>query len=383
MSGIFVHNQVKTLKKAGVNSQVISPIPRFPIYPPWRGYRKFPQAATMDGVPIRYVPTWMFPGGLFFQIYGYLYYRSLVCEIEELKKRFPFDLIHCHTIYPDGYAGTLLKQQFGVPVVSTIHGSDIRLYPFRKRGIYERTEDALRNCDHIVTVSEKLRRDAQKIVAGVEATTIYNGFDPQRFYPRSRAQARKKLQLPEEGKTILFVGNLYKVKGVQYLLDAFARLTDVHPDVRLHLVGDGPLRAQLKQQARERGILDQVLFAGRRPHDEIPWWVNASDVVTLSSLSEGLPSILLEAMGCGKPVVATDVGGISEILHHRKTGFLAEPKNSEELAHYLSILLMENEGLAHDMGERAYSESGSYTWQKNAERMATLYHSLVKTADSK
>src|SRR5690606_10267310 len=120
---------------------------------------------------------------------------------------------------------------------------------------------------------------------GVEATTIYNGFDPQRFYPRSRAQARKKLQLPEEGKTILFVGNLYKVKGVQYLLDAFARLTDVHPDVRLHLVGDGPLRAQLKQQARERGILDQVLFAGRRPHDEIPWWVNASDVVTLSSLS--------------------------------------------------------------------------------------------------
>ncbi|PTX62544.1 hypothetical protein C8P63_105139 [Melghirimyces profundicolus] len=376
-SGIFVHNQVKTLKKAGVDCQVLSPVPRFPFYPKWRAYRHFPGQLTMDGIPIRYVPTWMFPGGAFFQSYGYLYFRSLVCVMEDLKKRFSFDLIHCHTIYPDGYAGTLLKKIFRVPVVTTIHGSDIRLYPFRNKGVLERTESALRASDHIVTVSEQLKRDTQKIVAGVEATTIYNGFDPQRFYPRSRKESRERLNLPLNGKSILFVGNLYKVKGLEYLLEAFNQLAVQHPDVRLHLVGDGPLRSKLVKRVREYGWEDQVLFAGRKPPEDIPWWINSSDAVVLSSLSEGLPSILLEAMGCGKPVVATDVGGISEILQHRKTGFLVEPKNSEELARYLSILLMDNEGLAFDMGERAYSESGSYTWQRNAERMMELYETLL------
>ncbi|SMO66657.1 glycosyltransferase family 4 protein [Melghirimyces algeriensis] len=377
MSGIFVHNQVKALKALEVNCQVVSPIPRFPFYPKWRSFRRFPKVATMDGIPIRYVPTWMFPGGLFFQAYGYLYFQSLHEKLEKLRECFPFDLIHCHTIYPDGYAGSLLKKTFQVPVVSTIHGSDIRIYPFRSRGVFARTESALRTLDHVVTVSQRLKRDAQQIVAGVEAVTIYNGFDPQRFYPRPLNEARQKLGLPKEKKHVLFIGNFYKVKGIEYLLQAFAKLIHQSVDVQLYLLGDGPLRSQLKKQARESGIQKNVQFVGRKPHDEIPWWINSCDVVVLPSLSEGLPSVLLEAMGCGKPVVATDVGGISEVLQHRKTGFLVEPKNPEALAHCLSTLLVENEELARDMGERAYSESGSYTWQKNAEKMKGLYQDLL------
>ncbi|MFD1427263.1 glycosyltransferase involved in cell wall biosynthesis [Kroppenstedtia sanguinis] len=377
MSGVFVHNQVKAMKQMGLDIQVVSPIPRFPLYPKWRVYTRFPRKAVMDGIPIHYVPARMFPGGLFFQAFGYLYYQALVREIQQLKESFAFDLIHCHTIFPDGYAGTLLKKVFSVPVVSTIHGSDIRLYPFRSKGVLERTEVALRSCDHIVAVSNGLKRDAQRLVAGVEATTIYNGFDPKRFYPRSQKVAREHLQLPEQEKIILYVGNLYKVKGIEYLIDAFAIVADQHPEFHLYLVGDGPLRGPLKKRSREKGIEGRIHFTGRRPHDEIPWWVNSSDVVALSSLSEGLPSILLEAMGCGKPVVATDVGGVSEILQHRKTGFLAKPKDPEDLVHYLRILLMDDEGLAHDMGERAYAESGSHTWQKNAERMVKLYDQLL------
>jgi teichuronic acid biosynthesis glycosyltransferase TuaC len=106
-------------------------------------------------------------------------------------------------------------------------------------------------------------------------------------------------------------------------------------------------------------------------------WINAADVVVLSSLSEGLPSILLESMGCGKPFVATDVGGIAEILQHRKTGFLVKPEDADELARYLSILLIEEEGLAHDMGERAYTLSGSLTWKENAERVKRLYEQML------
>ncbi|MFC4077394.1 glycosyltransferase family 4 protein [Salinithrix halophila] len=377
MAGIFVHNQIKAMKEEGIECRIISPIPHFPFYPKWSGYRKFPQTAMMDGIPIHYVPTLMFPGGLFFSAYGYFYYKALAGEIAEIREHFPFDIIHCHTIFPDGYAGAKLKQSFSIPLVTTIHGSDIRLYPYRSTRVYRRTEQALRMNDHIITVSEQLKWDTQKIVPGVEATTIYNGFDPQRFYPFCQKEARQKLGVPEGVKSILFVGNLYKVKGLGDLLRAFSQVAEQHPEVCLYLVGDGPLRGELKQQARESGVEEQIHFVGRKPHEEIPVWINSSDVVVLSSLSEGMPSIILEAMGCGKPVVATDVGGISEILQHRRTGFLVKPGEPKELARYLSILLTENEGLACDMGERAFTESGAVTWKRNAERMRALYEGIL------
>ncbi|MDR6225544.1 glycosyltransferase family 4 protein [Desmospora profundinema] len=383
MSGIFVHNQVKALAKEGVHLRVVSPIPHFPFYPKWRNYRKFPTAATMAEIPIWYVPTWMFPGGFFFSAYGYFYYSSLFRVVSELWKASPFDLIHCHTIYPDGYAGTLLKKTFGVPVITTIHGSDIRLYPYKSVGVYQRTEKALRNSDHVVTVSERLKRDVQKWSTGVEVSTIHNGFDPERFFPCAQQDARERLDQSPDGKIILFVGNLYKVKGLFDLLDAFAGLAQRHPDAQLVLVGDGPLRCDLIKRSREISIHDRVHFIGRRPYDEIPLWINASDVVTLSSLSEGLPSIVLEAMGCGKPVVATDVGGISEVVQHGKTGFLVPPRQPKELEQHLEIVLMDNEGLNMDMGERAYTEAGAFTWKRNAERMMDLYLQMTGKAACK
>ncbi|PRX41995.1 N-acetyl-alpha-D-glucosaminyl L-malate synthase BshA [Planifilum fimeticola] len=377
MSGIFVHNQVKALKQAGVECRVLSPIPRFPLYPKWRVYRRFPAQAVMDGIPIHYLPTWMFPGGMFFSSYGRLYYMALSSVLPSIRERFPFDLIHCHTIYPDGYAGGMLKEKFSVPVVSTIHGSDILLYPHRSRGVFRHTEQALRMNDHIIAVSNLLMKEAQQVVAGVDVSTIYNGFDPSRFYPMDSKAARKKLEISPEEKVALFVGNLKPVKGLQVLLEAFCRVVKQVPQARLVLVGDGPLRSALKRQVRECDLEERVTFAGRRPHDEIPLWINGSDVVVLPSLSEGFGGVVLEAMGCGKPVVATDVAGASEIVQHRKTGYLVKPEDSEGLAQYLTILLKDEGGLIGDMGERAYAASGSYTWKQNASQVIELYHRLL------
>ncbi|PMB07939.1 hypothetical protein CEN49_11440 [Fischerella thermalis CCMEE 5273] len=377
MSGIFVHNQVKSLAREGVCLRVVSPIPRFPLYPKWRNYYRFPTTAMMDEIPIRYVPTWMFPGGFFFSAYGYFYYSSLNRAVSEIWRSFPFDLIHCHTIYPDGYAGTLLKKTFDVPVVTTIHGSDIRIYPYKSAGVYHRTEKALRNSNHVVTVSEQLKREVLKWSTGVDVVTIPNGFDPERFYPRAQQDARDKLNLELDGRIILYVGNLYKVKGLFDLLDAFAGLAPRHPDTHLVLVGDGPLRSDLIKRSKQASIYERVHLIGRRPYEEIPLWINSSDVVALSSLSEGLASIVLEAMGCGKPIVATEVGGTPELVQHGKTGFLVPPRKPKELERHLEILLMDNEGLNLDMGERAYTRAGAYTWKRNAERMVYLYRRLI------
>ncbi|WP_091832741.1 glycosyltransferase family 4 protein [Marininema halotolerans] len=377
MAGIFVHNQVKALREEGVECRVLSPIPHLPFYPKWRDYQRFPRTATMDGIPIRYVPTFMVPGGWFFSAYGYFYFKALQNEVAELRRQFSFDLIHCHTIFPDGYAGTKLKDAFSTPVVSTIHGSDIRLYPQQSKGVYRRTEEALRRNNHVITVSEELKRDAQKLIAGVEASTVYNGFDPHRFSPTCQKEARDQLGVPQDIKSILYVGNLYKVKGLHVLIDAFARLAATDDQVALYLVGGGPLEGELQRQAKQAGVRERIHFIGRRPHEEIPIWINSCDVVALTSLSEGMPSIIMEAMGCGKPVVATDVGGISEVLQHRRTGFLVKPERPEETAQCLSILLAENEGLAYDMGERAFTESGALTWKRNAEQIISLYERVL------
>jgi teichuronic acid biosynthesis glycosyltransferase TuaC len=379
MSGIFVHNQVKALKQAGVECRVLSPIPRFPLYPKWRVYRRFPVQTVMDGIPIQYVPTWMFPGGMFFSSYGRLYYMALSAVLPSIRERFSFDLIHCHTIYPDGYAGGMLKEKFSVPVVSTIHGSDILLYPHRSRGVFRRTEQALRMNDHIIAVSNLLMKEAQRVVAGVEVSTIYNGFDPSRFYPMDSKTARKRLDMPLEGKVALFVGNLKPVKGLHVLLEAFSQVVNQVPEARLVLVGDGPLRSALMGQARESGLEGKVAFVGRRPPDEIPLWINASDVLVLPSISEGFGAVVLEAMGCGKPVVATDVAGVSEIVQHRKTGYLVKPKDPDGLAQYLTILLRDEGGLIGDMGERAYAVSSNFTWKQNASRLIELYQRLLSS----
>ncbi|SEM79131.1 glycosyltransferase family 4 protein [Lihuaxuella thermophila] len=377
VSGIFVHNQAKSLQKAGIRVRVVSPIPRFPLYPKWKGYRKMALQTRLEGIDVQYVPTLMFPGGFFFSNYGRFYTASLQQAIPAIQREFPFDLIHAHTIFPDGYAAGILKRSFQVPVVSTIHGSDIMLYPKRNKSVYRKTLQALQMNDRIITVSGRLLAEAERMAPGIEAKTIYNGFDPSRFYPIRQQKAREQLGISGRKKVLLFVGNLLPVKGVDLLLTAFAKVAAEDPDLHLYLVGDGPLRRTLAEQSARQGIQAQTHFMGRRPYEEIPAWINSADALVLASRSEGLPSILLESMGCGKPMVCTDVGGIAEILRDGETGFLVEPGNTGQLAERLRQILVESPELARSMGERAFQMSKALTWEQNAQNTIQLYEQVL------
>jgi glycosyltransferase involved in cell wall biosynthesis len=246
------------------------------------------------------------------------------------------------------------------------------LYPKRSRAIYIKTCQALQQNDLIITVSKRLLEEAKKMIPDIEGKTIYNGFNPNQFAPMDQKVAREQLGLSINGKQLLFVGNLLPVKGVNYLLDAFAQVAAHVPEVYLHLVGDGPLRSTLEQQVEKLKLKERVSFKGRRPYEEIPMWVNSADAVVLSSLSEGLPSILLETMGCGKPMIATDVGGIAEILQHGKTGFLVPSKQVKELSESMLTILQE-EGLGIQMGTNALEASKELTWQQNAVNILQIY----------
>lgn len=374
--GIFVHNQVKALVREGISCRVVSPISHV-LFHSKRRQHAFPTQITMDGIPIHYVPTWMFPYRLFYSTYGYLYYQSLIRFIVELDTEHSFDLIHCHAIFPDGFAGGLLKKHLSIPVISTVHGSDIHTDPHESRWVYRRTEQALRMNDHIISVSEQLKRDVHTIAPGVEVTTIYNGFDPTKFYPSDQREARRKLGLPKEGKILLFAGDFHPDMGLDHLLEAFRSICQQDVSVALCLVGDGPLRSKLLSQARASGIMERINIVGRKSHDEIPLWINSSDVVVLPGLKDESGTFVLEAMGCGKPVVASETMGIAEVVQHRKTGFLVKAGDVEDLVRYLSMLLLDPKGLSSDMSERAFSESGNLTWRENALRVGWLYEQIL------
>ncbi|MDQ0415876.1 glycosyltransferase involved in cell wall biosynthesis [Croceifilum oryzae] len=376
-SGIFVHNQTKALRDAGCEVRVVVPIPNFPLYKKWKSYSDLPSQTERDGIPVYYVPTRMFPGGFFFHRYGAFYIRSLKTILHQIKQEFPYELLHCHTIFPDGYAGGQLKEALGVPVISTIHGSDIMLYPKKNKKIFERTIEALKGSDHLITVSDRLRDEVDQMVPGLPVSTIYNGFDPNRFYPIDCEEARLRLGIPSEGKKMVFIGNLLPVKGVGYLLQAFHSLVqdNQHEGLDLYLVGAGPLQSSLEKEIEELNLSNRVHLMGRRPYDEMPLWMNSADVIALTSLSEGLPSILLESMGCGRPMVATDVGGIKEVLQDGVTGRLARPKDAEHIAQCLHEMITMDD-MREELGKQAYVASRGFSLEQNANQLIECYDKI-------
>ncbi|HZO13549.1 MAG TPA: glycosyltransferase, partial [Polyangiaceae bacterium] len=172
------------------------------------------------------------------------------------------------------------------------------------------------------------------------ARVIPNGIDRHLFSPGDRLDARRALGLPETGRQILFVGRLEPQKGTGELLGAFERLQASRPDVRLVMIGDGPSRAAHERVARDL----PVSFVGWQPHDSIGRWLAASDVLALPSWAEGTPNVVLEALASGRPVVATRVGGIPDVICDKRLGELVAPHSVDALCDALDRVLSR----AHD-----------------------------------
>jgi teichuronic acid biosynthesis glycosyltransferase TuaC len=146
-----------------------------------------------------------------------------------------------------------------------------------------------------------------------------------------------------------------------------------HRQVSLFLVGEGNLRPGLVGLSRDLGIEERCTFVGERPHDEIPLWLCAADCLALSSISEGLPTILVEAMFCKTAIVATDVGGVREIVDDGRTGLLVRSKEPLEMAHAMQRLLDDAE-FASQLAEQARRDAlNKLSWKTNAARMLGVY----------
>jgi teichuronic acid biosynthesis glycosyltransferase TuaC len=307
-----------------------------------------------------------------------VYFELLTQIYTIIHKGISFDLIHADFVYPEGYQAYLLGKFFKKPVVVTTHGSDLLVNIEKNQLIKARSSYVLENSDAVICVSKALKKKAISIGADESKLfVIYNGADIEHFKPMEKKIVRDKLGLPIKSSIVLYVGGLRTVKGPSLLIEAFSQIIandHLSNDILLVIIGEGELETNLKQQVEQLKISNNVLFTGAVKHEEIPYWLNASDIVCVPSLSEGLSCVAIEALACGKPVVASNVGGLPEVISNEYLGFLVPPGNYEQLA---STIL---KGLSKkwDAEKIARYASMKYSWDKTAQAVVDVYKFAIQ-----
>ena len=276
------------------------------------------------GIETRYVPYSAIPG-LTRPI------NAALCEFAALPhvRASKPDVLLNYWLYPEGLAAIRMGRRLKVPVVVGSIGSDIRrIQDPITRAL---TRQALALADGVITVSEDLRRHAIGLGAPpARVQTILNGCDTGVFHPRDRDEARRRLGCEPDAELVLFVGTLLVSKGLAELAEAFKQLAAARPAARLALVGEGAFASQLSLRLAKAGVSERVRFLGRQPSAVVADWMCAADVFCLPSHSEGCPNVVVEALACGRPVVATRVGGIPELVTDQ-CGILVPPRAPEAL----------------------------------------------------
>ena len=284
-------------------------------------------------------------------------------------RRFAPDLIFGCFLYPDGYAALKIGQALAVPVVAMSIGSDINRIGDPISAMHTRA--VLREADFLVTVSGDLRLKAIAMGAAAEKTrAIVNGCDLAVFHPGDRFHARLKLGIDPAAEAVVYIGRMDVKKGLRELVEAAARLHSARPRLRVYMVGEGPDRPLIESAIQARNAAGYIHALPGCAFDEVAVWMAAADLVTLPSYMEGCPNVILEALASGRPVVATNVGGIPEILSE-ECGRLVPPRDAGALVQALASVL------DSAWEAQAISARGSRSWETVAAELLEVFHSLA------
>jgi glycosyltransferase involved in cell wall biosynthesis len=301
---------------------------------------------------------------------GNLHLSQVKKNIE--KNKIQFDLIHSHFTWSAGYAGARIKEEFSTPLVVTAHGYDIYSLPFKDDDWKEKIEYVLNTADRIITVSKSNLACIEKLNVSTPVTVIPNGFSRSLFSPCDLSECRKVLNLPQDKKIVLSVGMLEPVKGHIYLIDALQHIIKKRKDILCVIVGGGGLRGVLEREIRSRELENYIILAGSKPHNEISLWINACDLFVLPSLNEGNPTVMFEALGCGKPFVGTNVGGVPDVIISDTFGLLVRPSDGEDLAEKILVAL----DYTWDR-EAILRYADHFTWDEISKEIMKIYHSVL------
>lgn len=306
-------------------------------------------------------------------------YRATVRECRSFKP----DIIHAHWAIPTGPPAVLAARRFGIPVVITMHGGDVYVnreqgYDFPTRWyIRPVLRWTLRSASGLTAITDDCLQHALRAGAPEDQVeVICNGADLKRFSPADDSSPSAVDH--RFGPHMVFAcRQLFPRKGIRFLIDAVASLKPRYPDLKLVLAGDGFERAALEERARELGIEQDTTFLGWVPNAELPQYYRAAAVSVIPSLEEGFGIPAAEAMGCEAPVVASDAGGLPEVVDDGVTGRVVPKGDANALAGAMGELLADPQ-LRIRMG-RAGRERALrlFDWEQTAEKFAVLFQKLV------
>ncbi len=336
--GVFVEEQTVALSKR-CEVKVVCPCPWFlpvKIFRKWYRYTLRAHHEIRKGIDV-FRPRYIVLPRDFFSIAGIGYFFSVLTTVKRLSKVFRYDVVHAHGVYPDGFAAVLIGRVLRKPVVVTVHASNLDKLARASLGRIVFVRFALRNATLVISVSKKLRlRVVRYGAAESEVRVIPNGVDLGKFKP---PLATSKHALAN----ILFVGHLVKRKGVPYLFNALRALSDQGCDSwELNIIGDGRERTTLVRQVKDLKLAEKVHFLGALSSRKVAEEMRRCDLLVLPSFDESFGVVVIEAMACGKPVVASRSGGPEEIVT-QDTGVLVGVKDQVSLANGLREVLANQE----------------------------------------
>ena len=383
--GVFSLRLVQNLQAAGLHVTVIAPVPYSPVWlwfnKDWRKLGLIPESEDIGGVKVLHPRYFCLPGGKFERLNGYFMFMAVEPIAEILHQAVSFSLIHSYCIFPSGYVGLRISHRINLPSVCTAIGSDINVTTFRSASMTRLISKILNHTSQVVAVGNELARRALQLqTADRNIRVIYNGVDSEMFCAEGidRELIRQKTGLKPENRVILFVGRLVEGKGVYELIEVFAQICNKFHDTVLALVGSGPEKGALGDLAVKKGLGGRILLPGPAPQEDLVYWYAACEAFVLLSRHEGVPNVIAEAMCCGRPVVATRVGGVPELVENTRSGFLVKPGRIGEAAEALEKLLADP-AAGREMGKlgREIIKNRPLEWKDCASAYLEIFEQLT------
>jgi teichuronic acid biosynthesis glycosyltransferase TuaC len=327
--GPFVRHRLQQVAQF-LDVQVVAPVALID-YAARRVTRPGIPAIRQDGSLLVHYPRWAYlPGGGYTS--AFFLAARLIPLLRKIRRKYPFDVLDSHFAYPAGISAALIGAALNLPFSVTLRGNEIM--HARSRGTGRWIRWALERASRIIAVSENLRRFA--IANGVQegrVRTIPNGVDAQVFYPRPYAETRARLGIPKRRSAIVSAGFLIERKGHHRVVLALREIRRRGIDAELWIVGgpgrEGQFESKISSAVRETGLEAAVHFTGNVAPAVLADYMSAADVLCLASSREGWPNVIHEAQACGAPVVATDVGGVQEMIPRAEYGFVV-PANDQD-----------------------------------------------------
>jgi len=375
--GIFTEHRMRNMVRSGrVEMRVLAPVPWFPFrgrrFGVYGAYARIPADDTRHGIRVRH-PRFPVIPKIGMSVSALLLAIALIRPLRRLiDEGFDFDVIDAYYFYPDGVAAALLGRWFGKPVTITAYGTDLtlvanhRLPRWQIRWAAKRAAGMTTVCKALKDRLVELGADARRV------KVVLHGVDLQLFRPpadRDAMRAALNLSRP----TLLTVGHLVENKGHHFVIEALRSL----PEFELLIAGEGEQSDNLRTLARDCGVSDRVRFLGHVDQTKLPGYYGAADALVLASGREGIANVMMEALACGTPVVATAVWGAPEVITDPVAGVLIDERSGHGVAQGVRRLFQAPPDRA---ATRRFVER--YTWEQTTIDHLAMFEQALASGDA-